>query len=686
MAKLIIIPLFLTFLQTSFSQVNRNTPEWYIKSYIHSHHSTGLPSPEWDIQFQKVKPDAVQFHAQAYSAGKELAERYNFAMVTTFSRSGGWKDILSLVQALSPEEQKEIYKRVNPDGTPTGRYRDGSIWEHACYHSPGIYRHITPEYKKLTEKFHPDQIWIDHTVITVNLCYCGNCRKEFHVLYGQKPPVLAGDPLWDEWIRFHRNGFEHWMKDVHDLVQSADEKTLVTFNHAYFLAQPEIPPSYVRNLSADIHSQLMHNCLFARYASTTGVPFDLMPGLTERWAGTKPKSPDEVRQTAAIITANGGRWNIGEFPMSPENQPADEMLELAADGAGFIRERQAWTHLTEAVPLVAILQSASTQYSRVIPVPQYLPSSGGEYVVSDNGMTVYMAKDNPGYSRIYWFNNRAIPDEIYGAGAALLENNIPFDIINEETLKQNLDKYKLLIVGDQFRLDEETVKAIHRFVKRGGGLIATGRTIESDLQKVLGVKKLSPEPLKESILQHGSTGIPVQSAIRISVGKAKVLKHYAGKDSSPAVTKISAGKGQALYVAGDFFKTYMDVSPYTPWVKPRAGNKEMRTAVAEWIKEITPGLGYSCSAPPWTEVALREKDGQLLIHFIERTFEWRNDLYKINDPIELSMNLKGKPEKVLLQPGNREVNWEWKNDSFNVSIPVEEILTHSILQVFGELK
>ena len=96
--------------------------------------------------------------------------------------------------------------------------------------------------------------------------------------------------------------------------------------------------------------------------------------------------------------------------------------------------------------------------------------------------------------------------------------------------------------------------------------------------------------------------------------------------------------------------------------------------------------GRVFAAPPWTEVELREKGGQLLGHFIERTFEWRNDLYKTNDPIELSMKLKSKLDKVLLNPENREVNREWKSGSFNVSFPLEQIQTHSILQVLGELK
>jgi hypothetical protein len=325
MKSLIILSGIVLFQASSL--VSQTAPSWYTESVIHTHHSTGQPAPEWEEQFKRVRPDAVQFHTLAYSEGKVLAEKYNFSMVATLNRSGGWDDIRRIVEALPEDEQKLFYRRVNPDGSPTGRLRDGRVWEHTCYYSPGIDKHIIPEYKKVTEQYHPAQFWIDHNVITVNLCYCPVCRENFRGQYGMEPPEVAGDNYWEEWVKYHRRGLEQWMKKVHDIVRTVDQNTLVTFNHAYFLAQPEPPPSYVKNLSADIHSHPMNLCLFARYASTVGLPFDLMPGLTDRWAGTKPKTELEVLQTAAVITANGGRWNIGEFPMTKDMQPSDEMLE-----------------------------------------------------------------------------------------------------------------------------------------------------------------------------------------------------------------------------------------------------------------------------------------------------------------------------------------------------------------------
>lgn len=656
-------------------------PDWYVNSLIHTHHSTGKPAPEWDTQFERFRPDAVQFHVPAYSAGIEFSKKYNFSMVATLSRSGGWGDIRGMIEALPYEQQKQIYKRVNPDGSPAGRMRDGTIWEHVCFYSPGVEKYIIPVYTEVTEQYHPAQIWIDHTIVTVNLCYCENCRKNFRELYNSEPPVLAGDSLWDEWVQYHRHGFELWMQKVYDLVRSADEKTLVTFNGAYLIAQPEPPPPFVRNISMDVHSQLMHLYLYARYATTVGLPFDLMPGLTDRWAGTKPKTVQEVEQTAAIITANGGRWNIGEFPASRDVQPADEMLELVLAGARIVRERQEWTHLTSAVPLVAVLQTASTQYARVIPGPCYETDEKGEFVVSDNGMTVFAGKDNPGNSRIYWNKNVPIPHEIYGAGAALLENNIPFDIINESMLKDRLDKYKLLIVGDQFRLDEETVAAIKQFVMNGGGLIATGRTIESDLKEILGADLLSNMPLKDAGIRIDNTDIKIQSPLLIETNGAKILEQYSGDTNSPAVTLNKSGKGQIIYIAGDFFKTYMDVSPYTPWVKSREGNKEMRAVIDDWISELAPTLGFSCNAPPWIEVGLREKERKLLVQLVERTFEWRNDLYNYPDEVELVVSLKRRPGKVMLQPGNREIQWKWKKSNLYTKFPLKEIRTHAIVEI-----
>lgn len=662
------------------------TSDWYEKTFIHTHHSTGDYAPEWDTQFESLRPDAAQFHMGAYEVGKRLSEKYGFAFVATLNASGGWTDgnIVKVREKLPKQEQREtFFQRVNPDGSPAGRMRGGELWRHLCYYSPGIKKYIYPLYAEQAKIYQPAQIWIDHNVITVNLCYCERCRKNFQTQFGVTAPEKSNDPLWNEWVAYHRKGFENWMRDISGLVKSNAPGCLVTFNHAYFITQPEPPPPFIGNFSADLHSQLLEMCLFSRYAATMGVPFDIMPGLTDRWAGKIPKGAQEVLQAAATITANGGRWNIGELPASRDKQPADEMLKLAKAGADFVRERQAWTQHTKPAPLVAVLQAAATQYARVIPRTKGESKEGIASVVSDSGRIETVAQNGPGMTRIYWHDNRPVPLEVYGACEALLENNIPFDIINEATAKQRLPEYRLLIVGDQFRLDSDTLSAIRLFVKNGGGLLATGRTIESGLAETLGISSDSIAPLQNAVLKIGAESFTLPGGVKVKADGADMKGTFAGSTRAPAILAHKLGKGRSLYVAGDFFRMYADASPYTVWAKTRTGNATLRRTVADWIAEIVPDLGYSCSAPPWIEVAFRIKSDALLIHFVERTHEWRNDLYEVKQPITLSLALNAKPGQVLLHPGSRPVEWKWQEEKLQAAIPIDQIRTHSILEIRG---
>ena len=211
MKKVLITILAITIFQNAFTQKlqdHTGTPPWYEESVIHAHHSAGAANPQWEIQFGRVRPDAVHFHPNAYEAGKYLADMFNFAMVTTLNRSGGWKDVLSIIEALPVDEQNLFYRRVNPDGSPAGRTRSGNIVEHLCYYSPGIEKYIYPEYERVTEEYQPAQIWIDHTIVTVNLCYCEICKENFFTEYGIEPPEVGSAPYWNEWVKYHRKGFE----------------------------------------------------------------------------------------------------------------------------------------------------------------------------------------------------------------------------------------------------------------------------------------------------------------------------------------------------------------------------------------------------------------------------------------------------------------------------------------------
>lgn len=55
---------------------------------------------------------------------------------------------------------------------------------------------------------------------------------------------------------------------------------------------------------------------------------------------------------------------------------------------------------------------------------------------------------------------------------ALIQSQVPFDIIFDEHLK-NLSKYRVLVLADQESLTDEQIDLIRKYVEQGGGLVAT---------------------------------------------------------------------------------------------------------------------------------------------------------------------------------------------------------------------
>lgn len=73
------------------------------------------------------------------------------------------------------------------------------------------------------------------------------------------------------------------------------------------------------------------------------------------------------------------------------------------------------------------------------------------------------------------FSNYATHRETMLAEQALIQGQMPFDIISDQNL-DDLSKYKALILADQECLSDAQVDTLRQYVRDGGGLIATANT------------------------------------------------------------------------------------------------------------------------------------------------------------------------------------------------------------------
>ncbi len=685
--------VFSLILALSGIAIAENPYRWYDDSYIQSHVSLSLPASDMDFiakQIKDVQIDAVQFHTHDLALWdainkQNLSEKLGFKKVATINYAGTW------YPGYDRDSEKYIY-RINSDGTFAGRWNR----KHLCFNAPVVYEKIIPEkYTLLPKRIKPAQVWVDECIITVNVCYCKYCTALYEERYKIAPPRKLTEnnwEQWEQWIKFHRDSFDNWMIKVSEAVHTVDPNILVTFNHAYFVEQPETPPSFIKNLSGDIFNDNLELGIYARYGGSQDLPFDLMPGLgRDIWAGVLPKTQSQIYTDIALIIAHGGKWNIGEFPTNFTKlrtekkyqgegfRRADIYFDLAKKGAEFARERKEFCRNTKSLPYVALLHSARTHYSHVIVNTNTINEDDNYGKTSDGNITMNtLGRIN---SRIFWPNNKPIYNNLVGAYESLIENHIHFDFINEDQLQSQLEKYKLLVLAEQTYLEDATIKRIKAFVANGGTVLATGSSIMADMEDVLGLSIASNAPLKNIKANINNEKVVFEQAWRVKAANAKVLADF--DDSNlPMLTVNNYKKGKSIYIAGDIFKEYFDRSGYS--YTPRGNNKAIRDYVNSLYNDLLPRDGIKIQADPWYEFTIRKNDkNDIYVHIINRTINWKQGFDNANENIKIILPLNTQPRSVTLQPDNTKLDFKYSDNAVTIYLASSTVKFYKIIKIEG---
>ena len=318
----------------------------------------------------------------------------------------------------------------NPDFTVPG-------YHVMCFNSPYL-PYLLKQIEEVCERYDADGIFLD--IVGVRTCYCQNCVRtlleEGKDPYDEKNARELGERVYANYTSEVRKAI-----DKH-------KKGLPVFHNGGHIRRGR------RDLARmNTHLELEslptggwgydHFPLSAAYARTIGMEYLGMTGKFHKSWGEFGgfKHPNALRYEAALAIANGAKLSIGD-QLHPNGKMDMATYKLIGEAYSEVEAVEPWLEGAENIADIAVLSMES--------IGNYFTNKGVE------GLSV--ARDN---------NADA------GCVRILLEGKYLFNVIDTES---DFSDYKLLILPDGIILDDELAARIKEFTKKGGKVLATGKS------------------------------------------------------------------------------------------------------------------------------------------------------------------------------------------------------------------
>ena len=302
---------------------------------------------------------------------------------------------------------------------------------------------MIPQLRELAGDYGVDGAWVDGDCWGATLDYGERPVQEFLRATGASAaPRKPGDPLWNEWKDFHREGYRKYLRHYVDALRASHPDFEVISNWAFSDHMPEPVSARVAALSGDFApDDSVNSARFAgRCIENQERPWDLMSWSFSRKTH-KQKPAAQLMQEAAVVLAEGGGYQA-YFTQNRDGSVRTDEMNVMAEVAAFCRARQALTHRSAAVPQVALF------YSRA---GHYRSSSRLFHPSGSDGIAV-----------------------LKPALQALLGARLGVQIVSEHHLHGAMAKWPLIVVPGWAYLEPEFRDELAAHAKDGGAVLLVG--------------------------------------------------------------------------------------------------------------------------------------------------------------------------------------------------------------------
>ncbi|GAB3957098.1 hypothetical protein GCM10028805_48880 [Spirosoma harenae] len=524
-------------------------------------------------------------------------------------------------------------------------------------HGPYVDSLLIPQLRELAS-YGANGVWVDGECWATILDYSPTALAKFRAETGiQTVPKPEKDPGYEAFREFARRSFVRYVDRYVTGVHQQYPSFRIASNWAFSSMMPEPVSANVDFLSGDltpgnsVNSAALEARIMAAQGQLYQKPWDLMTwGF---WYAFNPsrqgdqKSAVHLMQDAAQILAQGGGFQTYYQQSRTAALPLRPLPTLKALSQ-FVRARQPYCENSKPVHQIGLVYSNTT-------VRAFNQSLFG------NGQT----------------------GRVSGILTALLDAQLPVEVVSEQHLQGRMKEYPLIVVSQQDTLDPTFRHDLLSYAEQGGHLLLIGARTCQSFAIELGVETGSVQKpnFPKTVLYQGKTVTLTGPFLSVNItGKAtqsigQFLASEAG-DPVPGViaTETTLGKGKLTAIYADLSTDYRIHQ-----------SSDLRDFIASLVKPLLPNPRVKVSGSHLVHVVLNQQHNQLAVNLINTGGRHADPQVFTYDEVPPLTNLTvqiqvdHKPNRIVQQPENRSLPVHYKGGIATVTVP--HLAIHSVLVV-----
>jgi Hypothetical glycosyl hydrolase 6 len=374
------------------------------------------------------------------------------------------EDGLAVLARMDSNRAHEDFYKAHPGwftADSTGKaYRNGDLYI-SCVNSPYYEEYIPGILQEIIERSHPQGITDNNWsgLGRTSICYCENCTRRFKDFVGESIPKEHNwnDPIYRWWIRWNYDRrLEIW--DMYNRITKAAggaDCLWIGMNGASIAGQSASFRDFKEICKrAEI--------IMLDYQS----PGD-GGGIQDN--GAAGKLVHGLLGWDKLIPESMAMYQMGRptFRLSARPEPEARLWMLD----GFAGGLQPWWHH------VGAFQEDRRMFRTAEPICRW-HKANEQFLVNRRPLAsvgvVWSQQNTDFYGRNN--ANELVELPMRGIGQALVRARVPYLPVHADHIDRDAANFSTLVLPNLAAMSDDQVTAVRRFVKQGGGLIATGQT------------------------------------------------------------------------------------------------------------------------------------------------------------------------------------------------------------------